>query len=79
MHWDYQLAEWQPAPATTDERFGLDFVPDSTLVASAEQQEALQKGTVLEAVSDEAQPLLAESIPAARCLLGESRLPSIQS
>ena len=77
MQWDYELPEWQPAPATTDERFGLDFVPDSKLVANAEQEEALQKGTVLEAVSDEAQQLLSENILAAQCFLGEFRLPSI--
>ena len=70
MLWDYELPEWQPAPATTDERFGLDFVPDSKLVAKAEQ-DPFPESTVLEAVSDEAQQLLSEGILAAQCFLGE--------
>ena len=71
MGWDYELPVWKAAPATTDEKFGLDFVPDSKLVANAEHQETQQKGIVLEVVSDEALDLLDDSIFAAERFLGE--------
>ena len=70
MGWNYELPVWEAAPDTTDEKFGLDYVPDSKLVANAEHQETLHKGTVLEVVSDEAQKLLDESILGSRALFG---------
>lgn len=70
MGWEYELPVWTPAPASTHERFGLEFFSDSAHKALA-LAETLRSGTASEPLSEADEELLALNTSTAVRFLGK--------
>lgn len=74
MGWQYRLPAWQAAPCSSEERFGLDWVPRDTAMALAQQQVLGNSGTPQQLLSEEDEDYLAETMVMATRFLGEQPL-----